>query len=189
MVAFEGMAGDGRDGHISHTMDQSVDLANSSHCDGNDASKCFTIWTEDISGSTEGWYFVLPNVHGKRAGGGGLFDGLAIRLSHGVLISWDGRLVRHGTFVMDRKGHVYGTFYPAKKAIVEHGQRMSAESANKKRKETDMLSRHNSRGRRRRCRAPPDVPDGNPSPRKRQAIERVGATSPVAPRMGDNAMK
>jgi hypothetical protein len=47
MVAFEGMAGDGGDGHILHTMDQSVDLANSSHYDGNDASKCFTIWTED----------------------------------------------------------------------------------------------------------------------------------------------
>jgi hypothetical protein len=141
MVAFEGLAGDGGDGHISHTMDQSVDLANSSHYDGNDASKCFTIWTEDIPGPTEGWHFVLPNVHGKRAGGG-LFDGLAIRLTHGVLISWDGRLVRYGTSVMDRKGHVYGTFYAAKKAIVEHGQRMSAESANKKRKET--TSCHNT---------------------------------------------
>jgi hypothetical protein len=89
---------------------------------------------------------------------------------------------------MDRKGHVYGTFYAAKKAIVEHGQRMSAESANKKRKETDILSQHDSRGCCRRCRAPPDVPDGNPSPRKRQAIGRVGATSPVVPRKGDNAM-
>jgi hypothetical protein len=193
MVAFEGMAGDGGDGHVSHTMDQSVDLANSTHYDGNDASKCFTIWTEDIPGSTEGWYFVLPNVHGKRTDGGGLFEGLAIRLTHGVLVSWDGRLVRHGTSVMEREGHVYGTFYAAKKAIVEHGQRMSAESA-KKRKETDIVSLDDSRagcrrrGRRRRCRAP-DVSDGNPSPHERQAIGSVRAMSPVVPRRGDNSMK
>jgi hypothetical protein len=32
-----------------HTMDSSVNLANASHFDVNDASQGFSVWTEDLS--------------------------------------------------------------------------------------------------------------------------------------------
>ncbi|KAI2509330.1 hypothetical protein MHU86_5083 [Fragilaria crotonensis] len=54
---------------ISHTMDVSVDLSNSTHYDVNDASQGFSIWTEDEPGSTRNWFFILPNVYGKRPDG------------------------------------------------------------------------------------------------------------------------
>ncbi|KAI2510623.1 hypothetical protein MHU86_3734 [Fragilaria crotonensis] len=118
-----GMAGDGCYGRVSHSMDVSVDLSNSSHYDVNDASQGFSIWTEDNPGSTKEWYFVLPNVFGKKSGTGKVYNGMAIRLTHGVLISWDGRLIRHCTSMMQREKncHVYGTFFAAKSSIVTFG--------------------------------------------------------------------
>jgi len=57
-----GMNGDRVFCRISHTMDVSVELSNSTHYDANDASQGFAIWTEDKPGSTQDWYFVLPNL-------------------------------------------------------------------------------------------------------------------------------
>jgi hypothetical protein len=123
LLPRHGMKGDGKFGRVSHSMDVSVDLSNATHYDVNDASQGFSIWTEDVPGSTKDWYFVLPNVFGKKTHTGPTFNGLAIKLTHGVLISWDGRVIRHGTSMMDRKGgcHVYGTFFAAKSAIVRYG--------------------------------------------------------------------
>ena len=54
---------------------------------------------------------------------GRTYNGVAIKLTHGSLVSWDGRLIRHATSIMDRKPgcHVYGTFFGAKSAIVHYG--------------------------------------------------------------------
>ncbi|KAI2497925.1 hypothetical protein MHU86_16581 [Fragilaria crotonensis] len=119
-----GMAGDGTFARVAHTMDVSVDLSNASHYDVNDASSSFAIWTEDSPGTTNNWYLVLPNVFGKKTRTGRTYNGVAIKLTHGTLISWDGRLIRHATSIMDRKPgcHVYGTF-GAKAAIVHYGVR------------------------------------------------------------------
>jgi hypothetical protein len=56
-------------------------------------------------------------------GEGKTYNGMAIRLSHGVLVSWDGRLIRHCTAKMDcaHKCHFYGTFFAAKSKIVTYG--------------------------------------------------------------------
>jgi hypothetical protein len=56
-------------------------------------------------------------------GEGKTYNGMAIRLSHGVLVSWDGRLIMHCTAKMDcaDKCHVYGTFFAAKSKIVTFG--------------------------------------------------------------------
>ncbi|KAI2493781.1 hypothetical protein MHU86_20744 [Fragilaria crotonensis] len=120
-----GMAGDGTFARVAHTMDVSVDLSNASHYDVNDASSSFAIWTEDSPGTTNNWYLVLPNVFGKKTRTGRTYNGVAIKLTHGTLISWDGRLIRHATSIMDRKPgcHVYGTFFGAKAAIVHYGVR------------------------------------------------------------------
>ena len=103
-------------------MDLSVILANSTHFDVNDASQGFSIWTEDHPGSTDDWYFVLPNMKGKFPGTEREYNGIAIKLSDGVLIGWDGRLIRHGTSVVgSRVGNIYGTFFAAKTRIIQYG--------------------------------------------------------------------
>ena len=115
------MSADGGPYRVSTTMDLSVNLSNASHYDVNDATQGFSIWTEDTPGSTKNWFFVLPNVYGMRPGTKESYNGLVIRLSHGVLISWDGRIIRHCTSLMERKTparnkshNVYGTFFAAK---------------------------------------------------------------------------
>ena len=126
-----GMNGDGKCCRISFSMDISVNLANASHYDINDATQGFSIWTEDEPGGTRNWYFVLPNVYGKWPQGtasgknGPVFHGLAIKLTHGTLISWDGRVIRHCTSKMERSKNVYGTFFAAKSSIVAYGARMA----------------------------------------------------------------
>jgi hypothetical protein len=89
-----GMDGGGEFLRVSYSMDISVDLENASHYDVNDASPGYSIWTEDEPGSTRNWFFVLPNVYGKWPPGsspknGPVFHGLAIKLTHGTLVSWD----------------------------------------------------------------------------------------------------
>ena len=128
-----GMNGDGGSLRVSYTMDISVDLANASHFDVNDATQGFSIWTEDVPGGTKNWYFVLPNVYGRRPNNwdgspGDMFHGVAIKLAHGVLISWDGRVIRHCTSMMERTDetkHVYGSFFAGKSSVVAYGARMS----------------------------------------------------------------
>lgn len=115
----------GMDGGICRvtlSMDLSINLANSTHYDVNDASQGFTIWTEDCPGTTGGWYFVLPNMKGKFPGTDREYNGIAIKLSDGVLIGWDGRLIRHGTsMVGSQVGNIHGTFFAAKTRIIKYG--------------------------------------------------------------------
>jgi hypothetical protein len=107
---------------VTLSMDLSINLANSSHYDVNDATQGFTIWTEDYPGSTKHWYFVLPTMKGKFPGTDREYNGIAIKLSDGVLIGWDGRLIRHGTsMVGERVGNIYGNFFAAKTRIVKYG--------------------------------------------------------------------
>jgi hypothetical protein len=113
---------DGGKCRVTHSMDLSINLANSSHYDVNDASQGFTIWTEDHPCTTEDWYFVLPNMKGKFPGTDREYNGIAIKLSDGVLIGWDGRLIRHGTsMVGSRVGNIYGTFFAPKTRIIQYG--------------------------------------------------------------------
>jgi hypothetical protein len=122
MSPVQGMDGDKESAHVGHTMDLSVNLSNSSHYDVNDGCQGFSIWTEDMPGSTKNWYFVLPNVEGHFPKSDRMFSGIAVKLSHGVLISWDGRLVRHCTsHINSREGNVYGSFFSAKSRIIKHG--------------------------------------------------------------------
>ena len=62
----------------------SVDLGNSSHSDVHDASQGFAVWTEEVPGRGENWFFVLPNVHGLKLDGVTKFRGMAVKLGHGV---------------------------------------------------------------------------------------------------------
>ena len=83
---------------VGYTIDLSFNLGNLSHFNINDASQGYSCWTEEMLGWGENWYFIMPNVEGKRPNGT-KFTGLAIKLGHGIAISWDGRIVRHCTSV------------------------------------------------------------------------------------------
>jgi len=127
---------------VGYTIDMSVNLGNSSHYDVHDASQGFSVWTEDFPGCGANWFFVLPSVHGLKPDGVTKFRGLAVKLGHGVAISWDGREIRHCTSVSHPDGmecgrvgevrdshfrnHLYGTFTAAKERIVRTGRAKSA---------------------------------------------------------------
>ena len=130
------MAGDVKGNRVGGLIDMSVDLANASHFDINDASQGFSVWTEEKPGLADNWYFVMPNLHGVSVDGKA-FEGVAIKLRHGTAISWDGHIIRHctslsrpdgvGTHVVGSgKGtvnHLYGTFTCAKERLVNVGRR------------------------------------------------------------------
>ena len=129
---------------VGYTIDMSVNLGNSSHFDVNDASQAYSVWLEEMLGRGENWFFVLPNVHGVRPIWVGKvkkwipFHGVAVKLGHGVAISWDGRKIRHCTSVSCPDGmeagfvaggndssfqnHLYGVFTAAKEKIVRAGR-------------------------------------------------------------------
>jgi hypothetical protein len=131
---------------VGYTIDVSVDLGNSSHFDVNDASQAFSVWLEESVGHGENWYFVLPNVHGVRLEQGKQieFQGMAVKLGHGVAISWDGWKIRHCTSVSCPDGmkagyvakgnecsfrnHLFGVFTAAKEKIVKAGRARCAAS-------------------------------------------------------------
>jgi hypothetical protein len=141
---------DGEGGRrVGYTVDMSVDLGNSSHYDFNDASQGYSLWGEDIPGKGKNWYLVMPNIHGMRRDENLKwvpFAGLAILITHGVSISWDGRDIRHCTSVSEPDGiampegdwsrtvqmsqnHLYGAFTAAKERVVECGRKVSAAKA------------------------------------------------------------
>ena len=70
-------------------------LGDLSHFDVIDASQGFSVWTEEVLGLGKSWYFVIPNVCGLRPDTKTKFRGMAVKLDHGMAISWDGRLIRH----------------------------------------------------------------------------------------------
>jgi hypothetical protein len=81
---------------VCASMNFSVDLANSSHFDPNDACQGFAVWAEKMKGKAKNWYFFCPNVR-VHSGNDKVYDGLVIQLFHGVSIAWNGALVRHAT--------------------------------------------------------------------------------------------
>jgi superfamily II DNA helicase RecQ len=85
----------------------SKNLGNSSHYDFKDKSMSLSIWVEERVGSASNWYFILPNVrlNGRL--------GIAIRLFHGCVITWDGRIIKHCTSVTNtgKDNSVYGCMF------------------------------------------------------------------------------
>jgi hypothetical protein len=129
VVPVEPMGGDEKGLRVGYSIDTSVDLGNAAHYDVHDASQGFSVKTEDTPGTGANWFFLLPNVHGVR-GDGTHFNGIAIKLRHGTVISWDGRVVKHCTAVPIPGGnnHVYGTFTAAKERIVGVGRALAGKS-------------------------------------------------------------
>ena len=68
----------------------SVDLENASHVDVNDASVCIVTFAETTPHSTTDWYFVFPDTLLRVNGHS--YNGLVIKLTHGITILFDGRV-------------------------------------------------------------------------------------------------
>ena len=123
---------------VGFSIDMSVDMANATHYDVGDCSQGISVWLEEMPGLATGWYFVMPNMY--CCIDGRMYNGIAIRLRHGTAISWDGRVVRHGTSVSHPDGlgtpivghsgghsnHLYGTFTAAKERVVNAGRARAA---------------------------------------------------------------
>jgi hypothetical protein len=97
----------GSDG-VTKSINVSVNLGNTPHYDNGDLGIGFGVWFEDIPGSARNWYFMLPNVLVTH--NGKVYEGVRIKLGHGVAISWDGVAVRHCTTVTEpgTANNVYG---------------------------------------------------------------------------------
>jgi hypothetical protein len=54
---------------------------------------------ETTGSNADNWYFILPNMHVETSQGS--YSGVAIKLYDGVVISWDGRVIKHCTSVTD----------------------------------------------------------------------------------------
>ena len=109
-------------------------MANASLFDVHGALQGFSVWTEDIPGMADNWYFVMPNLCGETKDG---VQCVAVRLRHGVAISWDGRLIRQctslsrpdgveGNFVgcwEQTQNHLYRTLTAEKERLVNVGRK------------------------------------------------------------------
>lgn len=141
LEADSGLDGDGKFCRAGYTIDMSVNLRNASHFDVGDASQGFCMWTESIPGAAENWYFVMPNVLGVDEVGKE-FRGLAVKLSHGVAISFDGRVLRHCTSLsppnagcgalLSAPNLLFGSFTAAKERVLQAGRVHAFTMARKK---------------------------------------------------------
>jgi hypothetical protein len=86
------------------------------------------VWTETIPGAARNWYFVMPNVVGVDEAGK-KFHGLAVKPTHGVAESWDGRVLRHCTSMCEPNANtsaaeqnlLFGSFTAAKFRVLQAG--------------------------------------------------------------------
>ena len=129
-----------------YTIDMSVNLGNASHYNVHDALQGFSVWTEEILGLGRHWFFVMPNLYGKRPDGRP-FRCVAIKLSYGTAISWDGRVIGHATSLSKTdavdgmrvgdvgyypRNHLFGAFTAAKERVIKVGRALSNATAERK---------------------------------------------------------
>lgn len=87
-----------------------------------------------MSGWARNWYFILPDIlvrYPKWDEEKGVFvmktfQGIAIKLYDGVIVSWDARVIRHGTTVTEPVpsgklgvNHTYGCVFVAKRNVMD----------------------------------------------------------------------
>ena len=83
---------------FAKSLEVSYNLHNPGHCDFGDTGTCMALWLlkgssgfNDSLNCTEGWYFMLP--HASIDGS----NGVAIKLHHGLIMSWNGTELKHCT--------------------------------------------------------------------------------------------
>ena len=101
----------GSDGLSPIIVQSQNNLISESHTD-LDFSKCVSFWSFQNTNKVdpEGWYFVLPHITCTIADK--VYNGIAIKLKHGVGIEWDGRMIFHAsTSPIKKELNVYSTYF------------------------------------------------------------------------------
>jgi hypothetical protein len=85
----------------------SRNLGNASHLDVVDSSYSVTIWVEDKENMADNWFYIMPNMSYQGS------MGVIVRLSHGAVVAWDGRFIRHCTSVTNcgENNDVFGCMF------------------------------------------------------------------------------
>ncbi|CAJ1950670.1 unnamed protein product [Cylindrotheca closterium] len=100
-------------------MFQSKSLQNEAHFDPNDLSRCFANWASEDGKDHDGWYLLFPNIRYLEHGGA-TYDGLAIKLRDGIIVSWDGRELHHCSTRPFDDISTWGTWFGASKKALGH---------------------------------------------------------------------
>lgn len=107
-------------GNYSRTFDMSYNLSNPAHVDSGDITSGVSIWLRknfiDSESCNENWWFVLPNLRTQKEN----MKGIAIKLSHGLCIEWDGRIIKHCSSIpnVPENDSFIGAFFSAKKKFL-----------------------------------------------------------------------
>ena len=74
-------------GEVPQSWAVSVNLGNSMHVDANDGARSFAMWVarHGYEGASCSWWLLFPR------------HGVAVAITHGTFISWDGRVAPHAT--------------------------------------------------------------------------------------------
>ena len=102
-------------GKYPRTFDMSYNLSNPAHVDNGDISSGVSLWLRKNIQAPEGvrdnWWFVFPNLKTMES-----HKGIAIKLSHGVCIEWDGRIIKHCSSIpkVPPNDSFIGAFFSAK---------------------------------------------------------------------------
>ena len=129
-IGHEAFIPDFGDKHWISLLVHTSNYGNECHLDMSDDCQGITMWTEKNAApirkrnkNVGNWYFLFPDVivvvDGKR------YNGFAIPLQHGTVVTWDARLVRHCTAVPEiksRDAEVYGTYFGVTTKIANHGR-------------------------------------------------------------------
>ena len=114
---------------VGASMAVSRNLMNASHVDSRDGSTGLAIYAEVTPGDAKNWRFVYPNIRINFRGR--LYNGLAVDLSHGLSILWDGREIRHGTTIHDLdedNNSTFGLWFGANGATFDYAHRQLVEN-------------------------------------------------------------
>ena len=119
---------------VGYTIVMSVNLGNSSHFDIHHVSQGFTVWSEENPSMGSNWYFVMPNVHGKRpvlrfgSAMGWQAAGMAEQCMHHCMSTSmpdgpDGKRVGRNRHAFQY--NLFGTFISAKQKILAAGKALN----------------------------------------------------------------
>jgi len=125
-----------------------VNYGNEDHVDGGDDCQGITIWHEskrptnknNPNMSCTSWFFLFPNMEVLDSNGKWK-KGVAVRLRHGTIITWDARLIRHCTSIPSFRtkngkqvSQSFGTYFGIDRRVVNALDRTLTKAGKKKRK-------------------------------------------------------
>ena len=106
-------------GKYTRTFDMSYNLSNPGHLDSGDISSGVSIWlrkkSSTLTSPSDNWWMVFPNLTTRKDNK----KGVAIELSNGLAIQWDGRKVKHCTAIpsVPEGDSLIGAFFQQRKSL------------------------------------------------------------------------